>query len=155
MLRLISCIAISVTLSGCLIGPDLSKISPGMKKSEVIKALGKPRNVAVQKNVEYLEYEGEAGYADGKLGGKFYFVRLLDGVVESYGNKGDFNSTKNQTIDYNINQKTSGSVDQNITTTTKKDLYTELKKLQTMKEEGIITQDEFNSLKRKAIESSN
>jgi hypothetical protein len=33
-----------------------------------------------------------------------YFVRIVDGRVHSYGEKGDFGTTKNPTIDYNINR---------------------------------------------------
>ncbi len=95
----------SLLLAGCLLDPDMSKVSLGMTKQEVIAALGKPETVAAKGNYEYLMYEGEASYSDGRLGGEFYFVRLVDGKVESYGKKGDFDSTKNDALDINIKTK--------------------------------------------------
>jgi hypothetical protein len=145
---------LAALLSGCLIGPNLSKISVGMTKEQVIASIGKPKDVAVQHNVEYLNYEGEASYADGRLGGDYFYVRLVNGRVESYGRRGDFDSTKNTTIDYTINQKITGSSEQNVKVTNSPDLYTELKKLQSMKEEGLLTEKEFTSLKKRAIENS-
>ena len=145
-------LALVALLSGCLIGPNLSRISPGMTKPEVIAALGPPKDTAVQGRTEYLTYEGEASYADGRLGGKFYFVRLIDGRVESFGRVGDFDSTKNPAVDYNINQKVT---EQSITTQNQpSDLYTELKKLQAMRDEKLITEEEFQALKKRAIERS-
>lgn len=89
-------------LAGCLSRPDFARINIGMSKEEVIARIGEPRNIAAQSGLEIFTYEGEASYADGKLGGEFYYVRFVNGKVESYGNKGDFDSTKNPAMDINI-----------------------------------------------------
>ena len=96
-------LVVLVSMSGCMSSPNMAKINLGMSKQDVISKLGNPRNVAAQGNYEYFTYEGEASYADGKLGGEYYFVRFVGGKVESYGRRGDFDSTKNPAVDINLN----------------------------------------------------
>jgi hypothetical protein len=73
--------------------PDLSKVNIGMTKPEVIAALGKPDGTASQGATEYLEYGWDSPW-DGVIGvAEWYYVRLIDGGVESFGRKGDFESS--------------------------------------------------------------
>lgn len=89
--------------------PDFSLISMGMSQQKVIEALGKPEDISAQSGVVYLTYTYAPWYDhDGADGNKeFYFVRLINDKVESYGKKGDFDSTKppEQTININVNEK--------------------------------------------------
>ena len=65
----------------------MNNLKIGMTKQEVIEVIGTPNSTSATKNVEYLKYRISTGlfYTDE------YYVRLLDGKVESYGQKGDFN----------------------------------------------------------------
>ena len=73
--------------------PKLSRISVGMTKPQVIAAMGEPDDVATQGNLEYLEY-GYDRFMDGiQAPVAWYYVRLINGRVESYGKKGDFDTT--------------------------------------------------------------
>jgi hypothetical protein len=65
----------------------INNLKIGMTKQEVIEVVGVPNSTSATKNVEYLKYRINTGlfYTDE------YYVRLLDGKVESYGQKGDFN----------------------------------------------------------------
>ena len=65
----------------------INNLKIGMTKQEVIEVVGAPDSTSATKNVEYLKYRIKTGlfYTDE------YYVRLLDGKVESYGQKGDFN----------------------------------------------------------------
>lgn len=73
--------------------PKLSRVSVGMTKPQVIAAMGEPDDVAVQGGVEYLEY-GYDRFMDGiQAPVAWYFVRLINGRVESYGKRGDFDTT--------------------------------------------------------------
>ena len=122
-----------------------------MNREQVIKALGKPDNVATQGRAVYLEY-GWDKFMDGIVGSaETFYVRLVDGRVESCGRKGDFDSTKNAILDINLNQKvdTTSRVDRE---SGHHDLFTELKKLQALKEEGAITQQEYDDLRKAAVE---
>ena len=75
-------------LLGCAgSGQKMNSLKLGMTKQEVIEAIGAPNSTSAIKNVEHLKYESNAGmfYSDE------YYVRLMDGKVEAYGRKGDFN----------------------------------------------------------------
>ena len=72
--------------------------------------------------------------------------------MESYGRKGDFDSTKNPALDLNVNQKV--TTDSKVPASNGEmqgDLFTRLKKLQTLKDDGLITSEEYEQLRRKAV----
>lgn len=102
-------------LIGCATVPTLNSVSIGMTKADVIKIMGTPASVSAQNNTEYLIYSCKTSLAKALLLGALAacpgdsrdkFVRLVNGKVESYGNVGDFDSTKNPTVDINANIKT-------------------------------------------------
>ena len=97
----------SLFLVGCMTSSSerLNYLSVGMTKAEVINAIGSPDSVSAKGGAEYLVYtlrtvttltrntwEEEAPY----------FVRLINGRVESYGYVLDFDSTKDPTLNLNI-----------------------------------------------------
>ena len=65
----------------------INNLKIGMTKQEVIEAIGVPYRTSASGNVEYLKYQIDTGifYSD------LYLVRLLDGKVDAYGQRGDFN----------------------------------------------------------------
>jgi len=75
---------------------NLNRISLGMTKEEVIQEIGRPDSVSAKDNAEYLVYywatPKQIFVDENSL--PEYFVRLVDGKVESYGKKGDFDTTK-------------------------------------------------------------
>ena len=87
-----------VAFYGCATAPNLNGISLGMTKPEVIRTLGNPAFVSAKDNVEFLRYTCSFGYLTIECNelNQGYFVRLVNGKVESYGKVGDFNSTKDQ-----------------------------------------------------------
>jgi hypothetical protein len=62
-------------------GSRMIRISPGMSKADVIRQLGSPRGVGGQDHVQILYYQEDIGGWQWS----YYFVRLVDGKVESYG----------------------------------------------------------------------
>jgi len=84
----------------------MNTIEIGMTKKQVIDIMGQPGSTSAINNTMYLNYMlHEWNHPDGKEK-TAYFVRLIDGKVESYGKAGDFDSTKvpesKTTIDVNI-----------------------------------------------------
>src|SRR5260221_1887235 len=75
---------------GCVTSKDLGKIQLGQTKAEVIAKLGPPHTVAAQRSEEFLTYwldrENMGGEAE-------YYIKLVDGKVESFGHKGGFGTT--------------------------------------------------------------
>jgi hypothetical protein len=64
----------------------MNLLSLGMTKQQVIEAIGDPTSTSAKRNTEYLNYRltEDGFYSDS------YYVRLLDGKVESYGRAGSF-----------------------------------------------------------------
>lgn len=91
-------------LAGCVWSAErMNQLSVGMTKAQVIDAIGSPRSSSAQGGVEYLNYVFTEQYGIARP--QDYFVRLIDGKVESYGKKGDFNSTKDPTLNVNIKSR--------------------------------------------------
>ncbi len=151
-MRLTLCMVLLVAVlsSGCADANKLNKIRIGMTKGEVVAVLGDPLSVSAQGKAEYLNYRFSETDEDASNGvTKPYYVRLMDGNVESYGKLGDFDSTKDPTIAV----KTEDRVTANIRTDTRPDLYSELQKLKSLRGEGTITEEEYQALKKKLIEA--
>jgi outer membrane protein assembly factor BamE (lipoprotein component of BamABCDE complex) len=84
--------------AGCATAEKMNQVSVGMTKSEVIEVMGSPTSSSAQGSTEYMNY---ALYdtAEARRFGLYtrYFVRLVNGRVESYGRTGDFDSTQPKT----------------------------------------------------------
>jgi hypothetical protein len=76
-------------LIGCTIMPRTADLRIGMTKEEAIKVMGTPSSVSAQANYEYLNYtlSESSGYMTMN---RPYYIRLVDGKVESYGFTGQF-----------------------------------------------------------------
>jgi hypothetical protein len=131
---------------------QLSTVSIGMTKAEVIQHIGSPRFVATDGKVEFLEYQWVDGVMSFPNLPKEYYVAIRNGLVISYGRKGDFNTTKNPTRDLNIHQDVdvssrvpppgaNGTVD----------LADELKKLFELKKSGAISEQDYREEKDKLL----
>jgi len=149
MKNIILTITLTITLSGCATAHKMNNIQIGMTKSEVIKVMGSPVSVSAQRGSEYLNYsfsetDDQAFYGITKP----YYVRLISGRVESYGRLGDFDSTQKPTVRIEKNE----TIKADVKTSDKKDLYSELKKLKQLKDDGLITQQEFNKEKKELLD---
>lgn len=89
----------------------MSKISLGMTKDQVIQKAGSPTNVSAQGNTEIFTYYLYQPFGQGMVEHprENYFVKFYNGIVESYGKMGDFDSAKvpEQKISIDLNQKIS------------------------------------------------
>lgn len=89
--------------------PDFSQLKVGMSHQEVVEIMGKPDETAASNNVVYLTYRFTPWYDHNGDDGNAedYFVRFIDNKVDSFGKKGDFDSTKepSQTINVNVKQQ--------------------------------------------------
>jgi hypothetical protein len=73
----------------------LNKVSLGMTKAEVIKAIGQPDSVSAKDGVEYLIYHWANPHqliVDDNMLDR-YFVRLVGGRVDAYGEGGDLGTS--------------------------------------------------------------
>ena len=134
-------VAMSFVLAGCATAGKISRVQIGMSQAQVVGVMDKPASTSRKGDVEYMNY-ALSDTGDQAFYGvtRPYYVRLVNGRVDSYGHTGDFDSTKDPTL--NIN--TAGSTGQ-------KDLYTELTKLKALLDSGAITQEEYDVQKRKLL----
>ena len=96
-------------LYACAGTPKMNRLSVGMTKAEVIASMERePDSTSAQGGVEYLTYMLWRDFWERRPGdySDRFFVRLINGRVESFGRTGDFDSTKvpetKQTIELNI-----------------------------------------------------
>ncbi|WP_163321641.1 SHOCT domain-containing protein [Draconibacterium mangrovi] len=131
---------------GCATAKRINSLSPGMTKESVISAMGEPNSSSVTGNTEYLHYK-LSETSDDALYGFYtdYYVKVVNGKVDSYGRLGDFNTTKDPTVNINTTSKT-----EQITNTDK--MYDELNKLRQLLDNGTITQSEFNKKKQEILD---
>jgi hypothetical protein len=133
---------------GCATAGRINGLHLGMTKEEAIAVMGRPASVSAQGQAEYLNYllsetDDQAYYGITRP----YYVRLVNGQVESYGKTGDFDSTKTPTVRLESDQ----NIRQDIQVKDSRDLYTELKKLKELKDSGVITEEEFQAQKQKLL----
>ncbi|NBV01086.1 MAG: hypothetical protein EBS31_06565 [Burkholderiaceae bacterium] len=118
------CAAVLIGCAGTAV--KTSELSLGMTKAEVLAKMGPPASSRATDGVEYLIYRLTPGMSDSKAAGcaalglitfgisyskddcsggkpEDYFAQFRDGKLISYGKVGDFNSTRDPTV--NINQK--------------------------------------------------
>ena len=101
--RIVVAIAILVLFTGCVTWvSSMNQVSDGMTKKDVISILGNPVSTASPGyGVEILRYRLDHAF----VGWEEYYVKLVDGKVDSYGKMGDFDSTKDPTLNLNIKNR--------------------------------------------------
>lgn len=77
----------------------LNSLALGMSKAEAIAVMGTPKSTRAADGVEYLTYRLSTSFLDTNGSDtRDYFVKIVDGHVAAYGEKGDFDSTKDPTV---------------------------------------------------------
>ena len=138
-----------ILLAGCATAGKINQVQIGMTKEEVIKVMGPPASMSAKGNSEYMNYSLSETDDDAFRGWtKPYYVRLINGIVDSYGRLGDFDSTQKPTVRIETDENIKTDVKSN----EKKDLYSELKKLKQLKDDGLITQEEYDKEKKELLE---
>jgi hypothetical protein len=110
-LRAILIFALIALLSACGTAPTARKmngISVGMTKAEVISVMGRPDSTAAKGGVEYMNYRLATSALDfDESDTSEYFVRLVNGKVDAFGHRGDFDSAGNpiERIEVQVKQR--------------------------------------------------
>jgi hypothetical protein len=163
-LALILTLCLGVLLSGCESSAKLNGIHIGMTKEEVQAMLGTPDSTSAQANVEYMTYylTADGGYGRDQP----YMIRLVSGKVESFGrfaqlfdlyNRPVTNATPGQPdfpqAGYNpANPMMSGPVGPAVAPVgPRTDLVAQLQQLKALRDQGVLTDDEFQKAKAKLL----
>jgi hypothetical protein len=143
-MRFIFAMFLFATLCGCATSGKINSVQVGMTKGEVITVMGNPVSVSAKEETEYLNYKLSETDDDAFRGWTTpYYVRLIQGKVDSFGRTGDFDSTKTPTMKIEKDEK--------ISVQGGGDLYTELKKLKELRDDGAITEEEFQAQKKRIL----
>lgn len=86
MKYLISGLFASALLAGCSTAQNMSDVQLGMTKQEVVRVVGKPVSASAQGDTEILHFTLSNGIT-GNPWYQNYYVRLINGQVESYGHE--------------------------------------------------------------------
>ncbi|HTQ31311.1 MAG TPA: SHOCT domain-containing protein [Opitutaceae bacterium] len=133
-------------LAGCSTADKLNQIQIGMTKDQVITILGAPDSTSAQANVEYLTYylEGDPGYGRDRP----YMVRVVDGKVESFGRLLQLWDLYNRPVGSAQNPATVAPA---AVAPAPVDLAGQLEKLKALKDQGVLTDEEFQKAKDKLL----
>jgi len=115
MKKIIASVSLVLLMVGCApkahqMSTHIGNASLGMTKQQVMSTMGQPNSVSAKGRTEYMMYnlctvQGGLMQDYRCMRWEPYFVRLVNGKVESYGKKGDFDSTKVPESTRNINIK--------------------------------------------------
>lgn len=155
-IKTLATLLVAALLVGCASSGKINNVSVGMTKKQVIESMGDPDTVSAQAGAEYLSYflcySNCAALIMENRGRDWYYVRLINGVVDSYGKKGDFDSTQTpitrvervETIKQDVRIQDSRTADGG-------EKYAELTKLKALLDSGTITRDEFEEQKKRIL----
>jgi hypothetical protein len=163
-LSLAFALLVGALLAGCESSAKLNDIHIGMSKEQVQSILGTPDSTSAQANVEYMTYylTADAGYGRDQP----YMVRLVAGKVESFGRFAQLFDLYNRPVTNalpgqpDFPQSTfnpanpmlmgPGSVRPD-SPGAPTDLASELTRLKALKDQGVLTDEEFQKAKAKLL----
>jgi len=149
--------------AGCANAAKLNDLHTGMTKDQVIAVMGQPDSTSAQANIEYLTYylsddRSSSSYPAFSSGNRGYMVRLVDGKVESFGRYNQLFDIYNRPPGAIPTQMPIGatmlggpSVPLSMVRTSAPDLATSLAKLKALKDQGALTDKEFQAAKLEAL----
>ena len=146
---------VSLVLAGCATSDKLNALHIGMSQPEVVAVLGKPDSKSAQANVEYYTYylANESANRD-----QPYFVRFVDGKVESFGRFAQMFDLYNRPVTgagpstgYAMPGMTMSPPAVAPAMTPATDLPGQLERLKTLKDRGALTDEEFQRAKNQLL----
>lgn len=153
-------------LAGCETSAKLNSIRIGMTKDQVLAIMGQPDSMSAQANVEYLTYYLEVDSGPTQYDrNQPYMVRLVDGKVESFGRFAQLFDLYNRPVTTAlpgqpgfpqgavnpVDPAMNPSVIVRSAEAPKADLATQLERLKALKDQGVLTDDEFQKAKAKLL----
>jgi hypothetical protein len=149
----------ALVLAGCNTASELNNVRIGMTKDQVVAILGQPDSMSAQANVEYLTYylESDPNYGRDRP----YMVRLVDGRVESFGRFSQLLDLYDRPVGGSPPMAPGMvmSVPETVAAPAapaaapSPNLVQELEQLKALKDQGVLTDDEFAKAKAKLLAS--
>jgi hypothetical protein len=132
--------------------PAFEKVNLGETEAEVIAKLGAPSSTALSGEVKYLEYPAWDfnGWTGHRENHRTYFVRLINGKVDAYGQKGDFDSTKDPGSAVTVKVQNESERKSNPGGAS---IAEKLREIEKLKADGVISEDEYKTMRKRIIDS--
>jgi Short C-terminal domain/SmpA / OmlA family len=152
---------LAALLAGCASSARLNDIHIGMTKDEVKSILGTPDSTSAQANVEYMTYYLDAESGVGR--DQPYMIRLVNGKVESFGRFAQLFDLYNRPVTSAIPGQPdfpqmgtsvavgSPGVPAVAVAPPRTDLVAQLQQLKALRDQGVLTDDEFQRAKAKLL----
>ncbi len=153
-IQFLALILIGLVLAGCNSADQLNNIRIGMTMDQVTSILGKADSTSAQANVVYLTYYLDSGNLNGRE--QPYIVRLVDGRVESFGRFRQLFDLYSRPVtsarpgDPNFPQAFGVGVT-TAAPAAAPDLADQIAKLKALKDQGVLTEAEFERAKAKLL----
>jgi hypothetical protein len=136
-------------LGGCVTADKLNDVHIGMTKGQVTALLGQPDSTSAQANIEYLTYYLAADSGNGR--DQPYSVRMVDGKVESFGRFSQLFDIYNRPVTGTPQTGPGLPAPYAMAPAGSSDLGSELQKLKTLRDQGALTEQEFQLAKQKLL----
>lgn len=141
-------------VAGCVSTADkLNSIRIGMTRGQVVALLGEPNSMSAQANIEYLTY-----YLSNEMSSRDqpYSVRLVEGKVESFGRFIQLADIYNRPVNGNPPANPWGVPASTMmpmasAASNSSDVVTQLQQLKTLKDQGILNDEEFQKAKARVL----
>ncbi len=146
---LIVTLFLAVFLVGCVTADKLNNVRIGMTKEQVTSLLGQPDSMSAQANIEYLTYYLAAESGNGR--DQPYAVRLVDGKVESFGRFAQLFDIYNRPVAGAPQAVPGAPMPYPTTPAGGSDLGSELEKIKILRDQGALTDQEFQLAKQRLL----
>ncbi len=136
---------------------DVSKLRIGMTKKEVVERVGGPKRVTeVNLTTELHEYEAYDRYGAIKINSRSQFLRFVNGRLEAAGTLEELKAGRSALRAEAAKTTPAGStaVPPAAPAAPAFDLRTELEKLEKLRKDGLISEGEFQELRRKVLDKA-
>jgi Short C-terminal domain/SmpA / OmlA family len=145
-ITLLSLLVAVALLGGCATADKLNNIRVGMTKDQALAIMGKPDSTSGTANVEYLTYylEGDGTYGRDRP----YMLRVVDGKVESFGRFTQLWDLQYRPVNNVPNSSAATTMGP---PPTGPDVATQIERLKALKDQGALTDTEFQMAKAKLL----
>jgi len=159
-IRFIAPLFFSVITAGCATSDRLNDVQIGMTKAQVITLLGKPDSMSAQGDIQYFTYDLDT--ANGR--NLPYLVRFVGDRAESFGRLTQLNdmyirpvTADGQPGTLNLPPALFGGATvvapAALPAASQSNLVSEIRQLKELKDQGVLTDDEFARAKEKLLSS--
>lgn len=152
----VTLLLLALLVAGCATTADkLNNVRIGMTKEQVLTLLGPSDSTSAQANIEYLTYYLSTDANDRD---RAYSVRLVNGKVESFGRFIQLFDIYNRPVNgmpptgmVTGTNMVNGTVMSNAAVPSPDDLASQIMRLKTLKDKGVLTEEEFQQAKQKLL----